>query len=268
MSATRSIGAELMKYTTVRSTWILGLILFLYVAVCAAGFAGVLGVASQDDQSGMIAGLDAAPMIYSLATSIGYVFPVLVGALAISSEMRFQTLTPTFLATPRRGTVLLGKLVSAAVVGAVLGVVALLASVGIGALLLSVFGLDTALDSSDTWALIGRAVLAMVLWSIVGVGLGTLVPNQVAVIIIVIAFTQFVEPTLRVAAGFADWAAQVGRFLPGAASDALVGSSVFTVFMGSSSEALEFWQGGLVLLGIAAVLMLLGSVTTWRRDVT
>ena len=57
------------------------------------------------------------------------------------------------------------------------------------------------------------ALLAGVLFACVG--LGTLVTNQVAALVIVIAFTQFVEPILRVAASLSDITANIGKFLPG-----------------------------------------------------
>jgi hypothetical protein len=62
----------------------------------------------------------------------------------------------------------------------------------------------------------------------------------------------------------------VGKFLPGSASDALVGWSVFTSFTtgGATVAALEWWQGGLVLLAIAAVATVIGYFTIWKRDVT
>ena len=47
-----------------------------------------------------------APLIYSFASSVGYVFPVLLGALAVTGEFRHKTLTPTFLAEPNRSLVL------------------------------------------------------------------------------------------------------------------------------------------------------------------
>ena len=109
----------------------------------------------------------------------------------------------------------------------------------------------------------------MALWSIIGVALGVLIPNQVAVIVIVLAFTQFVEPLLRAASAFWEWTAELGRFLPGAAGDALVGSSIYTAFTGAVAvDPLEWWQGGLVLAGYAAVFLVAGALTTWRRDVT
>ena len=53
------------------------------------------------------------------------------------------------------------------------------------------------------------------------------------------------------------------------ASDALVGASLYNMAaMGGAVETLEWWQGGLVLLGIAIVATVLGGATTWRRDVS
>ena len=83
-----------------------------------------------------------------------------------------------------------------------------------------------------------------------------------------IAFTLFVEPVLRFAAALNETTAKVGQFLPGAASDALVGASFYSVGGLPTTEALEWWQGGLVLLGIAVVTTLIGGATTWRRDVS
>jgi ABC-2 type transport system permease protein len=99
------------------------------------------------------------------------------------------------------------------------------------------------------------------------VGLGALVPNQVAAIVIVIAFTQFVEPILRLAASLSEVTASIGRFLPGAASDALVGASFYSIASAGGTQSLDWWQGGLVLLAIGVLATLIGGATTWRRDV-
>jgi hypothetical protein len=193
---------------------------------------------------------------------------VLLGALATTGEFRHQTLTPTFLATPRRGLVLAAKTVTLVLVGAGFGVVALTASVGIGGSVISAFGVDALLLNSEMWLLAARAVLAMGLWAAIGVGLGVLVPNQVASIVIVLAFTQFVEPLLRLAASFVEITAQIGNFLPGAASDALVGASVFTLANPAGAASLDWWQGGAVLLGYALVATVIGYAVSWKKDVT
>jgi hypothetical protein len=273
VSFINALRAEFAKLFTVRLWWILLLILVGFVAFIAATLAAVfLGLRD-------LASTGSTPLppkevvnglVYSSASAIGYVFPVLLGALATTSEFRNQTLTPTFLASPKRATVLVAKLTALAVVGALYGVGALIGSVGIGAPLIAALGGDTALDSSDTWAMFGRIVIAMSLWSVIGVALGALVRSQVAAIVAVLAFTQFFEPILRLGASLWDWAGQIGRFLPGAASDALVGSSIFSSLgVGTSSVTpLEWWQGGLVLLGIAVVAAIAGYFVTWVKDVT
>lgn len=272
MNLVRATRAELDKIFTTRLWWILALVMFLYVGAVAGILAGVFGSLDlSGDPTAPALGLSELHLIvYSSATAIGYVFPVLLGALSATSEFRHQTLTPTFLANPRRGQVLLAKVVAMAIVGALYGVVSLAASIGPGALVLTLVGRNARFDDGDTWVLVARVLLAMALWAVIGVALGTLVPNQVAVLVIVLAFTQFVEPILRSISFIWEWTAEVGKFLPGSASDALVGWSVFTSFGAATTESvtLQWWQGGLVLAGIAAVVALLGYLTTWKRDVT
>lgn len=265
----RTLHSELLKLLTTRTWWVLALILFVWISVNATAIAALGGVL-VDETQGMI-GDEAIPsLVFSVVTATGYVFPLLFGALASTSEFRHETLTPTFLATPRRGVVLGGKVGAGLLGGVVFGVVGLLASVGIGSLVMQLVGVDPGLDSADNWALIGRALIAMALWAVIGVGLGVLIPNQVAVIVSVLAFTQFLEPLLRMGASFWEWSASLGRFFPGAATDALVGSSIYSLALtgGGATDALEWWQGGLVLGGYAVAFLGLGALTTWRRDVT
>jgi ABC-2 type transport system permease protein len=269
-----AIRSEVLKLSTTRLWWVLALILIGYVGFTAgllAGLFGALGdqLAAQPDAPQLPPDM-LPPIVYSTVTAVGYVFPLILGTLSITSEVRYQTLTPTFLAQPKRGRVLVAKLIVLALAGAGFGVIGLVASMGLGAPILAATGNETALADSDTWALAGRIVLAMALWAVVGVGIGSLIQNQIAAIVVVLAFTQFVEPILRFGTSIWDWTASVGRFLPGAATDALVGSSIFTaVGMGGATvEPLEWWQGGLVLLAIAVVVAVAGYLTAWRRDIT
>lgn len=275
----RGVAAEFLKIFTTRMWWILLLVLFAYVALLAGGLAALFGgissgVIPAEMATGGGAGTPSPsglpPLIYSFGATLGYVFPVLIGALATTGEFRHQTLTPTFLANPRRAGVLGAKSIALFVVGAGYGLIAVVASVGTGALTMSAFGIDPLLGESDTWALVGRLVLAMALWAIVGVGLGVIVPSQVAAIVIVLAFTQFIEPLLRLAAMFIDVTANIGKFLPGAASDALVGASFYSLMspVGQGATTLEWWQGGLVLLGYAVAFTVGGYFVSWKKDVT
>ena len=271
MSMIAAIRAEFQKVLTTRIWWVLLLVLVVYVALLA-GFLGAAfgGIFGDDANAPQVPAELLPPVVYSIATAIGYVFPLLLGTLAVTGEFRHQTLTPSFLATPRRGRVLIAKVITLAVFGALYGVVALIGSVGAGAGVLALNGTDSGLGEQDLWLLFARSVLAMALWAAVGVGVGALVPNQVAAIVIVLAFTQFLEPILRTVAAFVSWAADLGNYLPGAAGDALVGASIYTSLGMATGEAtqLEWWHGGLVLLAYALVATVAGYFTSWHKDVT
>jgi hypothetical protein len=275
MSLLHATRSELTKEFTTSMWWILALVLVVYIGLTAGALAGSFGAVSSGAlPSGSVDGLDIPegvlpPLIYSLATAIGYIFPLLIGTLLVTNEFRHKTLTPTFLATPRRGLALTGKVLAGSAMGALYGLLALVATVGPGAGLLAAFGVDPELGSVDTWAMLGRIVLAFVLWVLVGIGVGTLVRNQVGAVVGVIAFTQFVEPILRTVAAFVEGVGDAARFLPGAASDTLVGASIYSTIGSTtgSSAPLEWWVGGLVLLGYAVALLLLGGLLSWRRDV-
>lgn len=271
----RSFTSETLRVLSTRIWWILALVLVAYAAFMAAFLALFLG-----ELGAMLGGGSSLParaiadLVYATATSVGYLVPVLLGALIVTSEYRHRTMTPTLLAEPRRGVVLVGKVLAGAAFGAIYGVVGLIASVGAGAAVLAATGGDPLLGSGETWALILRAILAMAIWGVVGVGLGSLVVNQVVAIVLLLVFTQFLEPILRVVGAIWEWSAQVGKFLPGAASDALVGSGLFGSLgaldpsaSGMHAATLDWWQGGLVLAVLAAVLLVLARLTTWRRDV-
>jgi len=274
MSLARATRSELTKQFSTSLWWVLAIVLVAYLGFTAGGLAATLGavasgVLSDSATGGALPGETLPPIIYSIATSVGYIFPLLIGVLVVTGEFRHKTLTPTFLATPRRGIALTGKALAGVVMGVLYGVLALVATVGPGAGLLAAFGEPTALDEPETWALLGRIVVAFVVWVLIGIGVGTLVRNQIGAVVGVIAFTQFVEPIVRTVAGFIGGVGDVIRFLPGAASDALVGASIYSTFAEAAGGAapLDWWAGGLILLGYAVVFLVLGGLLSWRRDV-
>lgn len=276
MSLVRATRSELTKQFTTSIWWVLAIVLFLYVGTSAAGIAGAFAALASaslpaDATNGPVIPAETLPpFVYSIATAVGYVFPLLIGSLVVTGEFRHKTLTPTFLATPRRGVALSGKVVAGVVMGLLYAAIAIIAAVGAGAALLAVFGIDTRLGDSATWALMGRMVIALVLWVLIGIGVGTLIRNQVAAVVGLLAFTQFVEPILRTIGAVAEGIAPITKYLPGAASDALVGASIYSSLgaAGAGGSTLEWWVGGLLLLGYAAVFLLLGWLFSWRRDVS
>ena len=284
----RATASEFVKVFSLKAWWLLALIMIVYVGFTAAALAfffselgsqlvGAVGTAGAGAGGGAAPDLDpvvAANLVYSSVTAVGLVIPLLFGALLATTEWRHGTLTPTVLAQPRRGIVLGAKGIVAALMGALYGAVGLIGSVGLGAPVLAALGEPTVLDDPDVIAVLLRTLLATALWSLLGLGLGALLTSQIAAIVIVLAFTQFVEPILRLVASVWEWSAQLGRFLPGSATDALVGAGILSSLgaLDPSApsvpvDALLWWQGGLVLAALAGVLILVASVTTMRRDV-
>src|SRR6478735_4613455 len=178
MSLTAATRSETTKLFSTSIWWILAIVLFAYVAFTSGALGFVFAMSATGSLPGGATGAPPLPeemlpaTLYSTATAVGYVFPLLVGTLMVTAEFRHKTLTPTFLATPRRGRVLVAKLAVGVVVGLFYGIVGVLASVGVSAAILSSFGLDTQLTSSDTWAMVGRMLLASVLWALIGIGVG------------------------------------------------------------------------------------------------
>lgn len=272
MTVSNVTRSEFTKVFSTSLWWILLIVLVGYVAFTAGALAFVIGGVSSGllptgGSSPMPSGSTVAPTLYALAASVGYVVPLILGTVMVTGEIRHQTLTATFLTTPRRSTVLWAKVVAGIGMGVIFGVAGVVSSTGPAAGILAAFGLETDLGSRDTWALIGRVVLAFAIWVVVGIGVGSLVRNQIAAVVGVLVFTQFIEPIARTAGAFVDGISEVTRYLPGAATDALVGSSIFTA-SGLGSSSLEWWAGGLVLLGYAVVFLVLGGLSSWRRDVS
>ena len=107
---------------------------------------------------------------------------------------------------------------------------------------------------------------AITVWGLVGAGFGAALKNQVVAIVVVLAFTQLVEPVLRVALGLIDATKGVPKFLPGAAGEAIAGSSLYSI--SGLNDLLSRWQGLVVLVGYGVVLAAIGRFTTFRRDIT
>lgn len=274
MSLAAASRSELTKQFTTSMWWILGIVLAAYIGFTATALGFVFAASATGNlpssSGARVPTTGLADTLYSIGAGVGYVFPLLIGTLMVTAEFRHQTLTPTFLATPRRGLVMWAKVIVAVLLGAVYGILAIIVTVGPGAGFLAGFGLETGLGESATWAMLGRVLIAFVLWALIGVGVGALVRNQVAAIVIVLVFTQFVGPIAQVAGAFVKNLDKVTQFLPGAASDSLVGSSIYSLGGATSgaTASLEWWAGGLVLLGYAVIFLILGHVTSWRRDVT
>ena len=261
---TAALAAEWRKLTSTALWWVLALGMAAYLAFVGAAMAFSLTVAPEG-QAPPLGGLDAALTVYGVLNAVGYVFPLVVGTLLVTTEVRHRTLTQTLLAEPRRGVVLGAKLVLAAGIGLLYGVAGVVGLVAAGAPVLSAVGDGAFLGDPQVVRALLLGVLVTGLWAVLGTGFGAVVPHQVAAVVAILAFTQFVEPIARLALGAVDGLSVVSAYLPGAAADAVVGASLVSQM--GDVDLLPAWAGALVLLGYAAALTLAGRLTTFARDV-
>ncbi|MCL2849623.1 MAG: ABC transporter permease [Micrococcales bacterium] len=261
---------EFRKYFSTRTWWMLLLVTFVWTGLNVATmvFAVHFGGAEMRAEPDMFVPIgDAlARLLYSMGTTFGFVFPAIVGAMSVAGEYRHQTLTPTFLADPVRWRVLAAKFVSVVPLGALYALVVIAGCLVFGALPLAMLGDATALGSAQTWQMFARMVLAMVLWGLVGVGLGTLVNNQMVAVVSLLAITMFLEPTLRSIPMLIGHDVAILSYLPGALGDGITGETMYSMF--TNNTLLSPAPAALGLLAYAVVLTVGGYYLRFRRDVS
>jgi ABC-2 type transport system permease protein len=260
----RLVRSELLKIRSTRLWWALLLGAVLLVVV-QAGFTAAFEGEDQGfgDVSVLPPGDDPELLrtVYTQGFFGGYIFALIIGITGLTGEYRYQTITPTFLVAPRRHPVVVAKLVAHLVVGAVYGVACTAAAILAGGLVLVAKGFDLGLTADGVPRSIAMSVLAMALWTLIGIGVGTLITNQIAAILVGVAVAYIVEPLAGLVLSVVD-AEAVGKFLPTAATTGLFESFDY------GQSLLTWWQGGLVLLGYAGLFATLGVLLSVRRDIT
>ena len=178
---------------------------------------------------------------------------LILGIIGMTQEYRHRTATPTFLTTPRRGRVVVAKLVAYAL--AAVPMVVVVSAVNL-LVMVTASGSVPSLGA-DNLEVMARAGLVLVVYAVLGVGLGALLRNQVAAIVGGLVYLFVIEGLLQIVSA----TQAVYRWLPGGATDALLPTLL-------RIDLLEPWQGGLVLLGWGLLAAVLGTFLAVRRDVT
>ena len=176
------------------------------------------------------------------------------GIAAMAGEFRHNTSITTFLITPRRSAVVIAKLITLSVVGAVVGAIAFGLSVAAAIPALSSKGVHhLAGDTAQMW--IGCAFVSA-LFAALGVAVGALTRSTVAAIVSSIVWAMFVE----VAILDTHWP-KLGRWLPLGANLAVTRTA------GHLGRLLAPGAAALVLVAWIVVICLLALTSSIRRDV-
>jgi hypothetical protein len=251
---TRLIAGELRKLF---STWLwVGLLLGSVGLTALYTSLAIAFGDSPDNPTPPLSTPEGQRTVFSVGQGAGALVAVL-GAIAYTTEFRHKTATATFLTTPHRWRVVLAKLITYPVLGALYGAICLAITSVIAVVWLSAKGIPVLWESGigDTMA---GVVVAVALFGALGVGLGALLREQVSTVVGLLVYLFVAEPIVTRIPALQDWTI----YLPGAASAAL------TRISQAGQHFLPPWQGGLVLAGYGIVLAVAALLLTVRRDVT
>lgn len=216
-------------------------------------------------------GLDNPQVVSGMyAKSVaGYILVVVIGVIMMAGEFRNGTAVATFLAAPRRTSVLAAKLAVAAAVGVTVMVVSMTLGVIACYLTLQRYAEAVAPAVGTFSHLAVIAVVSGAVLAVIGVALGTLIRNQTVAITVTIAWLYIVDALLVLL-----WPAG-GKYLP---------SGLITGMMALDLQASETPAGGVAvgidttnllsptaatfwLVGYGVVFAGLAVATSLRRDV-
>jgi ABC-2 type transport system permease protein len=244
------VRSELLKQRTTRAGalllgWMVGLVLLLILLHVFS-----LGSDQLSTRAGQL-------KVVGWGTSVAALFASLLGAMSITAEIRYGTIRPTFLATPRRERVIAAKLLAGGLAGLGVGLLAEALAAAIEAAGLAVRGLHIQLTAGDYVQLLAGGAAAGALFAAIGVGIGAVARHQVSTIAGLCVWLLLIETTLI------GNVPSAGKFAPGAAAGAIAGA----VQTQSAAKLVAPGVGVLLLAVYAALAAGAGAFLTTRRDV-
>ncbi|GAA0282698.1 ABC transporter permease subunit [Cryptosporangium japonicum] len=209
---------------------------------------------------------DFTETLFTSGQYFGLLLTMIFGVTIVTGEYTHQTITATFLATPKRRRVVLAKIAAAVSCALLFWAISTVLAVGGGSAIL--VSLDVPLDAglSTGFGAVALNALAYLVWVVFGVGLGTMLRNQVLAVVAAIllylgelgAFLVFP----RLAAAFdQEWISSLQYYLPGGASQAMTS-------LVPADGVPAWWIAALVLLGYGAATTVYGTLVTAARDVS
>jgi ABC-2 type transport system permease protein len=177
---------------------------------------------------------------------------LLYGVVGAGAEYRHRTLAPALLVAPGRARLLVARLVAYALAALIIGLIVTAVAFAIGLPLLAGRpGPDLA--GGDYLRAAGGGLLAMVLSTMLGVGVGTLVGKQVPAVIAAIVWIFVLEPLSG---------------LVGSISKFTIGQSATSIGGDTGGDVLPWLSAFLVLIAWTALFLVAAAVVDRRRDIS
>jgi ABC-2 type transport system permease protein len=295
---TRLIRSEYLKIRTTHIWWILALSAFAFVAL--AFLLQALQIDSELHQPRVVdlppgvppeqaeqmrqqqaeqaarahtpAALAAgAANLYTSGQYFGLLVIMLLGILSITNEYRHQTVTATFLVTPKRTRVVVAKLIVSMAAAAVLWLVTTAVNVVAGVIFYSAEHVPNSLGRTEVNQAIALNLLAYALWAVMGIGLGALIRSQIGATITATALYLIgTQAAAAVIYGLwtlikKNWVVQGLLFVPSYASQYMVGGLQNVV---NDVRLWPRWAAALILVGYGLVAGAVGTLILRKRDVS
>jgi ABC-2 type transport system permease protein len=249
----RLVRAEFLK---VRTTQVWFWLLLATVAVSA-----LLVVAQIAPHDGVRKASDVPDLFASSSTAFVVVF--VLGVLGVTTEFRYQTITPTVLQTPSRWAIMTAKMITYAVLGAVFALVAVAVQLVVAVPWLSAKHVHVDFGSGQVQHAIIGVFAVVALFGIVGLGFGALLRNQIVAVVVGILFLLVLEnvflaiPKVR----------EVWPYTPNGGIQAILHTTGSTEVT-NGVHLLSTGAGVVVLLLWAFVPAIAGAAFTMNRDIT
>lgn len=259
------LGSEAIKLFSLRSTiWCLAIAFLVPIGLgfLLAGTVGGIGALPEDAGQGLWV------QVATLGIGFSQLVIAVLGVLVITGEYSTGMIRSTLVAVPRRVPALLAKTL---VISGTTFLVALAAILGAAFLpfgLLTSSGIqpDVA-DPAVWWAFLGGSGY-LALLAALSVAIGAIVRNSAGGIAAALGLLLVLPTVLSILVGVtrAEWAQNVGTFLPGSAGGRMYAYITETDVAAPGSLVLEPWQGLLVLSAWVVAMLVLAAVLLKRRD--
>jgi ABC-2 type transport system permease protein len=245
------LNVERIKLFSTRSPyWCLAAI-----AAAALGFATLFGLVENGEA--------AIPYLLLRGVGLGMSIFMVLAALAVTTEYRFSTIRNTFLGVPRRPLVLLAKTVLLAVLGAVVGLIAAVASYFLAKALAQDPPVPLELSTWDDWRQVVGYGAIFGIAAVIAVSVGTIVRQSAGAIAILLLWPLILEGLFGLIPTVGE---KVGPWLPFTASDKIVAPSTGISNLFQPTAGPDALQGLLVVGGTAAALWIVALVLLQKRD--
>jgi ABC-type transport system involved in multi-copper enzyme maturation permease subunit len=241
-----ALRAELLKATTTRLLlWFgLGLVAFIVLVVSVhVATSDLFDLQTRSNQRSLLEVAGLAAVLSSL-----------VGSVLITNEYVHGTINQTFLAVPKRGRLLATKLASVGLVGAALGLLAIVTTLVTAALWFAGRGIHFHLDGGVWLPLLG-ALGGSMLAAAMGLGVGSILRRQTASVLLILLWLLIGENILAAING-------TGPYYPGYAVAGVVAARGH-----ATDQTLAFGPALLMCLLYVAALCGVGFALTARTDV-